>query len=214
MKKKRIVKHPEVRKAEIMSVAKHLFETQGYEQTAVDEIIRSAGIAKGTFYYYFKSKREILIALVDAMVLKLEAHFKALLQDKTLSALTKLKYMVRGSVKNDIVNPQMMESVHLAENREMQEALNVRLVDTISPLFAEVLKQGYREKSFTKEVRTEEVQVILVGSQFILDSGLFHLSSEKRTAFLEATKNLLALLTGADPNLLDFIVKENESLSS
>lgn len=38
----RIVKKPEVRRAEILGVADSLFQTQGYEATSVDEIVRTA----------------------------------------------------------------------------------------------------------------------------------------------------------------------------
>lgn len=210
MKKKRIIKDPVVRKLEIMAVAKQLFETRGYEQTAVDEIIRTADIAKGTFYYYFKTKKDILNALVDSMVEELVDYFRQLLGDSNLSALEKLQRMTRSAEKQEIINPELMESVHLVENREMQEALNVRLVDTIAPLFAEIFSQGYQEKIFKKKTKLEEVQLILIGSQFILDSGLFTLSPEKRKRYLEATRNCFAMLNGVKPELFDFIVNETE----
>jgi AcrR family transcriptional regulator len=206
MKKKRIVKQPEIRRLEIMAVAKQLFENQGYEQTPVDQIIQVAGIAKGTFYYYFKTKKDILTALVDSMVLQLEDHFKNLIKDRKLSALEKLQRMLRGSEKKEIINPDLMESVHLVENREMQEALNMRLVDTIALLIAEVLQQGYQEKIFKKEASTQEVQIILAGSQFILDSGLFSWSSEEQVAWLNAIRNLLALLTDTEPTIFEFVL--------
>lgn len=63
----RTVKTPEVRRAEILQAASELFQEIGYESTSVDSIVRSAGIAKGTFYYYFKSKDEVLAALAQQL---------------------------------------------------------------------------------------------------------------------------------------------------
>ncbi len=39
-----------------------LFLTNGYEATTLDEIAEAAGISRRTFFYYLKSKEEILLA--------------------------------------------------------------------------------------------------------------------------------------------------------
>ena len=71
---KRIVKNPDVRRLEILQAAENLFAKEGYVKTSVESIIKEAGIAKGTFYYYFKAKEDILEALVEQVAEKLEAH--------------------------------------------------------------------------------------------------------------------------------------------
>lgn len=65
VKKKRIVKDPEVRKREILAIAKKLFVELGYEATSVGRITKEAGVAHGTFYWYFPSKADALIALAN-----------------------------------------------------------------------------------------------------------------------------------------------------
>ena len=42
-----------------------LFLTHGYEATTLDAIAEAAGISRRTFFYYFKSKEEILLAWQD-----------------------------------------------------------------------------------------------------------------------------------------------------
>ena len=59
-------------RTQILGAASELFAEQGYEQTSIDEITKKADIAKGTFYYHFDSKEEVVIAikqdsLVDAV---------------------------------------------------------------------------------------------------------------------------------------------------
>ena len=48
------------RKDELLDIAYKMFIAKGYDNTSVDEIIKEAGIAKGTFYYYFTTKEEML----------------------------------------------------------------------------------------------------------------------------------------------------------
>lgn len=55
----RIRKSPEERRQEIVECAGRLFLVQGYDNTAVSDICREVGIAKGTFFYYFATKEEV-----------------------------------------------------------------------------------------------------------------------------------------------------------
>lgn len=53
----------------ILSSARTLFSEKGYEQTPVEEICALAGIAKGTFFYYFESK-QFIVRYIVAMQLE------------------------------------------------------------------------------------------------------------------------------------------------
>lgn len=66
----RVTKKPDVRKKELIELAKELFLEKGYEKVSVREIINktdSSG-SPGLFYYYFKSKNKIYEAVIDQMV--------------------------------------------------------------------------------------------------------------------------------------------------
>ncbi|MFN3500557.1 MAG: TetR/AcrR family transcriptional regulator, partial [Pannonibacter indicus] len=47
----RVVKHPEVRRAELVLAAQALFFERGYDATSVDDIIKRSSVSKGAFYY-------------------------------------------------------------------------------------------------------------------------------------------------------------------
>jgi AcrR family transcriptional regulator len=49
---------------ELYSAAYELFITKGANNTAIDEIVKKAGVAKGTFYLYFKDKYDLIDKLV------------------------------------------------------------------------------------------------------------------------------------------------------
>ncbi|MDR1323776.1 MAG: TetR/AcrR family transcriptional regulator, partial [Candidatus Margulisbacteria bacterium] len=51
-------------KQKLISKAYEIFKRDGYEQTTIDQICAVAGISKNTYYYYFKSKEELLLACV------------------------------------------------------------------------------------------------------------------------------------------------------
>ena len=52
----------------IISAADDLFYRRGYNQTSFQDISEATGIPRGNFYYYFKTKDEILNAVVDSRI--------------------------------------------------------------------------------------------------------------------------------------------------
>ena len=56
------------RKAEILAAACRLFSIKGYHHSSVADILEAAGIARGTFYLYFTSKRAIFEELLEGML--------------------------------------------------------------------------------------------------------------------------------------------------
>jgi len=59
---------PAERKRNILTAAKVVFADKGYHDAGVADIIGEAGIARGTFYLYFKSKAEVFSALVENII--------------------------------------------------------------------------------------------------------------------------------------------------
>lgn len=53
------------RRDQILDAAQALFSTKGFAQTTVDDLVASLRIAKGTLYYHFTGKDDILRAIID-----------------------------------------------------------------------------------------------------------------------------------------------------
>ena len=58
---------PDARRAQLLTVALDLFAARGYHATSISHIIEKASVARGTFYQYFRSKKEIFDSLLDQM---------------------------------------------------------------------------------------------------------------------------------------------------
>lgn len=61
----------EQRREQILEVAARVFSDKGYRQASVSDIVEEAGIGRGTFYIYFKSKKDIFLELIEAYFLGL-----------------------------------------------------------------------------------------------------------------------------------------------
>lgn len=67
------------RKQHVINVAHQLFIEKGFQATSIQEILEYSGISKGTFYNYFSSKNELLLAIFHSLHEKLEMERNKLL---------------------------------------------------------------------------------------------------------------------------------------
>lgn len=62
---------PEDRRASLLLAAREVFSARGYHAASVGDIIEAAGVARGTFYNHFESKREVFAAVLSALMLEI-----------------------------------------------------------------------------------------------------------------------------------------------
>lgn len=73
----------EATRRRILDAAEEVFGEMGYYEASVAEITRRAGVAQGTFYIYFHSKRETFVELVEDIGERLRTATSAAIQDTT-----------------------------------------------------------------------------------------------------------------------------------
>jgi len=64
------------RTAQIKEAALQVFAEQGYHATSVTDLVKAAGVARGTFYLYFESKDALFLELLDDLIDELRAGIK------------------------------------------------------------------------------------------------------------------------------------------
>lgn len=68
-------KKAEERRNEILDAADELFGQKGFDGTSTNDLLEKVGIARGTLYHHFKSKEDIMDALIDRYAARLlEGH--------------------------------------------------------------------------------------------------------------------------------------------
>lgn len=87
------------KKDEIIKCAAHLFDTNGYHNTSMEDICNCAGITKGTLYYYIKSKDELLYDIHDRFITATIERAKNAIGDPKIKTVTeKLVSAIRAHV--------------------------------------------------------------------------------------------------------------------
>src|SRR3954447_14367177 len=88
----------EFRCSEILSAARKIFAKEGFSDATVDHIAAAAGIAKGTVYLYFSSKKEIYLAALKQGLLELMEQTRSAMQSAT-GLQAKLRAFVRTRIE-------------------------------------------------------------------------------------------------------------------
>ncbi|MFX0070858.1 MAG: TetR/AcrR family transcriptional regulator [Candidatus Hermodarchaeota archaeon] len=209
----RTLKKPEERKKEILEAAKELFHTLGYNQTPVNAIIKKAGIAKGTFYYYFRSKNEVLSCIAYDTVKEMVKEAQKIVSIKEINALEKLKKLLRGQSESFDTGYKIVDHLHQPENRELHESLNIEIIKKFGPIIAKVIEQGILEGHFSVERPLETIQLILAGSQFLLTTNLFDWSESQEHSITLAMQSMIERSLGAKKGSFSFL-REPYKISS
>ena len=173
----RTVKKPEERRQEIVETARELFQKKNYESTTMQDIMNALGIAKGTIYHYFKSKEDLLEAVVEDSVDKYIAGMEKVLNEIEGNGLDKIRALIKsGNVEEEQGN--ILEHLHHPGNISLHTRQLAVTISRLAPLYASTIQQGCEEGIFQTKHPLECAEFLLAGIQFLTDIG-FHTWSEK-----------------------------------
>lgn len=208
----RISKKPEERKNEILDNAEKLFSTKGYSKTTINDILLAVGIAKGTFYYYFKSKEEVMDAIVIRFIDNGIENIKAIAQNKDLNAKEKLFQIIMYKNPDIAEKEPILEQFHQVSNAEMHQKSLVQTILKLTPILTDVVEQGIQEGSFNTPYPKEVVEFLLVSSQFLFDEGIFSWTQEEILKKSEALVYITEASLGVKKGSFDYIMHSSEKI--
>lgn len=81
---------------EIIRVGAEILGEKGFNAAGIDAVLKSAGVPKGSFYYYFPSKEEFGLAVLDRFARDARAHVEGFLADTTLRPLARIEKFFRS----------------------------------------------------------------------------------------------------------------------
>lgn len=190
----------EIRKKELIKTAYELFLTKGYENTSVDEIIAKAGIAKGTYYYHFESKEQMLEEVINMMIDEGVERAKQVV-NSNLKLEEKLVYTILA-LRVTPEEQSMQNIVHAKENIILHKKTNERIIDEAVPLLSSIVREAIKEGLFTNDNNIEErVRMTLILSNEMFDHN--EINEATISVFIETLENIY----GAKKGTLSFVSK-------
>ena len=158
----------------IKRAATILFAANGIRNTKIEDIANVLEMAKGGFYYYFKSKEELLLEIMDNSVISRKEFLKEV-GDLDISFEEKLKMIVRRrlTLKDDRYNLFLFAKIY--ENGEINLTYDDYMKRDI--IFSEFLTEN---KKHIKEEYRSEIEKIRTMLSASLTSLLLYLITETK----------------------------------
>ena len=121
---------------ELIQVGKEIIVRQGFKSASLNDILTTAGIPKGSFYYYFSSKDDFGLAIVDDFAREYRDRLNTILGDRQYSPLTRLRNYFELKIA-DMTNCQCSDGCLIGNLAQELSAQNELFRDRLSQVFAE-----------------------------------------------------------------------------
>jgi AcrR family transcriptional regulator len=156
------------RRRTIIRASLRVFSRKGYETTALDEVAREAGLAKGTLYLYFKDKEDLYFHVMLSVLERLEAFITKQISDSQ-NPLDKLAAVARAQIGFFADNPHYFRLFMAAFNPEMA-TIHKKL---LGPIFEkrqrlgeylhDLVEEGKKKQLIRGDIDTPDVVLSYMG---------------------------------------------------
>ncbi|CAN7732189.1 TetR/AcrR family transcriptional regulator [Paenibacillus sp. LjRoot56] len=179
----------------VLLTARNLFLTQGYLATSMDEIVITSKVSKTNIYYYFKSKEELLAAILDQLIGAYTREMQEIAARSDLCVQERFDLFLQGMAGSETSflagcpfltlytqMPQEADELRRKVGLFFQEQM--RLVE-------DLLLEGVRKGEFSPNLSTKAVAGLIVST---LEGALFLQHANQDPALLGQTLTTLAQL--------------------
>lgn len=196
----RVIKEAKERKNEILDVAERLFETRGFDHTSTNDILEETGIARGTLYYHFKSKEELLDAMVERMTERLIVRAKEIAARKDVPVLQRFTRMMLALHAGGSIDQEILEQVHKPQNALMHQKIQQQLLTEITPLLVALIEEGTAQGICRTEYPWEVAEMTFLYANVVFDDLAEYGTEDKQRkieAFIHNLERLLGMGQGS-----------------
>lgn len=200
----RTPQNPQIRITEILDTAEHLFTIKGYHGTTISDIAKEMGVTQGMFYYYFKSKEEILEALLNRHVSSLILEIK----DMTRSSITpseKLGLMISIIIHGvDCKGAVLLNTIYDEQNLHIKDRISRHLKLSLTPWGLIILEEGIRKQDFNVSHPQTSLNFILIVLDFLIDALNEKLPAELLSLRLRIAEGVIEKALSAQEGTIHF----------
>lgn len=190
---------PAEKKKEFVRAAEALFMEKGFEKTSIDDVVERMGVAKGLFYYYFDSKEDLVMAIVDNLHEEIKTFVRDVMARKGLTAMERFRALAESDDFIRARSVMLTGFFHQERNRALHYSVEEHAREFMVPMFEQIIAQGVEEKTFDTPY-PHETALTLIGSFSLMKRDL-DLKRDPET-FLQtfrALQHIMERILGAEP---------------
>ena len=199
----RIVKDAEERRNEILDAADELFGRKGFDRTSTNDIIDKVGIARGTLYHHFKSKEEIMDALIERYSSRLLSTAGEIAADKSIPVVARILQVVMSlNIKGNSSN-EIMEHIHKPQNALMHQKVQKVIIGGVTPILADIIREGIQQGIFNTPFPYECMEMVVTYANTVFDDEMMAgMTEEERASRIQGFVYNVEKLLGAESGSL------------
>lgn len=195
------MKKAAITRRHILQQAFELIYTKGYQATSVDDIIATTAVTKGAFYYHFKNKDEMGLAIISEVLKPVLTEGFVAPFHKGGDPLKIIYDMMHGLLlKNEFLKPEYgCPAANLTQelspwHHDFSKALD-ELSGQWQQMMTGALEQGKQTGMVRKEVNAKQVTLFVMSGYWgVRNLGKLGNSRSVYQAYLRELKNYLAML--------------------
>lgn len=176
------------------------------QDITVDMIAKNAGIGKGSIYYYFNSKDEIIDAVIERSYSSaIQAYFAVTAGCGT--TLEKVQMLFRTMVCKEFQDSQknVILSLHVQDGMLLHCKMMITAIQTVSPILEQLLLEGVEDGSLYTETPQESAEMIVAMLTFLLNQSFFPTDLESTYRKLKLYARVLETCLRSEPGSFDFL---------
>lgn len=194
------IKDGEERRKELLLTARKLFVQKGYDQTSINDILKIVDIAKGTFYYYFSSKEEILEAIIMDIVNEGAVKAENILLDTSIPVLNRIVMAMMAQQPEFEGALNLAEEMHKVENAKLERSYRKIMLKKMTSVFESAMKEAQELGIIHTDYPKECIESLLLMGHMMFDCDTFEWKPEeypvKVQAFLCNAERILGVKEG------------------
>lgn len=195
----RTIKPPAERREEILDAAEKLFEAKGFDATSTNDILDAVGIARGTLYHHFKSKEELMDAVVGRGCSRGLSTAARIAADRGIPVIDRVFMAIGAAKPAGMQLGWLEEQMHKPQNALMHEKTLSAYLNGLVPIVLAIVEEGLDRGIFRTPYPRAGVEMALCYGSAAFDEELFGRSPEDRRDRVRAFLRNLELIFGAEP---------------
>ena len=207
----RIVKEAEERRKEILDAADELFGQKGFDGTSTNDILEKVGIARGTLYYHFKSKEDIMDALIEQYNLRILSAAQKIAADKSIPVIERIVRVVMALNISAGNGREIIEHIHRPQNALMHQKIQKVIINGITPILTGIICEGIEEGLFSTPFPYECMEMVVTYANAVFDNDMVKITNEDRISRIQAFVFNTERLLGAKSGSLMYVMQMFDS---
>lgn len=200
------------KREQILDAMQELMSSSNAQAISVSDIAQKAGIGKGSIYYYFSSKNDIIDAVIERSYSRVLDAGKELAASSHMDAFKKMELIYHACLDS---STELRRQEAIGTFNEQQESAFIHqkfariIITRLKPILTDIIRQGMEEGTIHCEYPEETAQIVLTVLTITLDNNLIPADQDQIGRILTAFTQMQEKSMDIPAHTLEFVLRKN-----